>query len=70
MTGYIDGLKDGLRDVASLCEAIEKQAGKTNAEVIASVTAGLIRKSIVEKLARADTVARAVSASSHRGSSQ
>lgn len=52
MTGYVDGFRDDLRDVASLCEAIEKQAGKTNAE------------------ARADTVASAVSASSHRGSSQ
>lgn len=68
MTPYTKGFKDGLRDVMALCETIENKRGTHGAEIAASVTAGMIRKAIQEKLLVADQLERA--ASTQKGRTQ
>lgn len=66
MSAYVRGFKDGLRDVAQLCETLERKKGVHPAEIAASITAGMIRKTILEKLALADKIE--FTASKTRGS--
>ena len=65
--GYIDGFKDGLRDVAALCESIGAKEPTNAIEQAAAFTVQAIRSAIIEKLAVAEQMESAArQAARHR----